>query len=154
MSTPTRSIVTPLLALAILASPSLIRSTWAGEELNDAEPRLEARIRSVDLTQPSRRPHLSDHMSSNQPQFVQTRKGTTIIPVHFELEQSRELAIEVMDRDGHVVRTLADGLWARGDHVLAWYGEDDDGKSLTAGIYSVRLKLEPGPARPTTVAIR
>ena len=39
-----------------------------------------------------------------------------------------------------MIRTLASGLWAKGQHTLAWHRDDDAGNRVDEGIYVVRLR--------------
>jgi hypothetical protein len=76
--------------------------------------------------------------------LVDTRgSGAPAHAVHFSLSAPRRLRLEILDRRGRVVRTLARGLWAAGSHVQAWYGEDDGGSPVHPGLYRVRLGTEP-----------
>ena len=62
--------------------------------------------------------------------------------IDFALEGFRPTRLEVLDLDGEVVRTLADGLWAEGAHRMAWHHDTDQGRRLEDGIYVLRLSVE------------
>lgn len=65
--------------------------------------------------------------------------------VDFALEKTQNLRLEVLDLDGNLVRTLAQGLWAAGRHQLAWQHDAESGERLEEGLYVVRLVPEaPG----------
>lgn len=65
--------------------------------------------------------------------------------VNFDLQRNQSLRLEVLDLEGNLVRTLAQGLWASGKHQLAWQHDDETGDRLDAGLYVVRLVPEaPG----------
>lgn len=48
----------------------------------------------------------------------------------------------VYNAAGQVVRTLVDGPIERGRHQLSWDGIDDAGRSVSSGVYFVRLEVE------------
>ena len=64
--------------------------------------------------------------------------------VRFETAQPGPVTVAVYDVAGRRVRSLIDGTRADGIHEFAWHGDDDDGKSLPAGVYSLQLT---GPDR-------
>ena len=49
------------------------------------------------------------------------------------------MRLGVYDLSGRLVRTLADGERAAGEHVIEWDGRDDARISLAAGVYFVRF---------------
>jgi hypothetical protein len=69
-------------------------------------------------------------------------KDTPATPVRFDLDALRPIRLEIVTLEGAVVHTLASGLWAAGQHELAWYGVDDQGDRVDDGPYTVRLTLE------------
>lgn len=73
--------------------------------------------------------------------------GLPATAVDFRVERDQRLRLEVRDLDGRLVNTLADGLWAAGDHRLAWYHHDAAGKSVDEGLYVVRLVRADDGAR-------
>jgi hypothetical protein len=68
---------------------------------------------------------------------AQARIPATVI--NLRLDDFRPLKLEVVDLDGNLVKTLADGLWAQGNHQMAWYHENQDEEVLESGLYVVRL---------------
>lgn len=50
-----------------------------------------------------------------------------------------ELKVEIIDRDGQVVRTMNENGFAAGDHVVHWNGLDQSGNEMAAGLYTVRV---------------
>lgn len=62
--------------------------------------------------------------------------------VDFALERNQNLRLEVLDLEGNLVRTLAQGLWAAGRHQLAWQHDAESGDRLDEGLYVVRLVPE------------
>jgi hypothetical protein len=59
--------------------------------------------------------------------------------INLELDAFQPLRLEVVDMEGRVVKTLADGLWAQGHHQMAWHHENQDDEPLEGGRYIVRL---------------
>ncbi|MFT5783861.1 MAG: serine protease, partial [Candidatus Krumholzibacteriia bacterium] len=58
----------------------------------------------------------------------------------FEIDRDRDVQMTIFDVRGRVVRNLAEGRWAAGNHVLKWNGTDDGGQQVAAGVYFVRLE--------------
>ncbi|MDD5719918.1 MAG: FlgD immunoglobulin-like domain containing protein, partial [Candidatus Krumholzibacteria bacterium] len=50
----------------------------------------------------------------------------------------------VFDARGRLVRELASGRWAAGEHHVHWDGRAADGQPAAAGIYMLRLEAECG----------
>ena len=99
-------------------------------------------------TSPVRAPMATDWISfeanqsttRTQLRMVDVSRTTLIATViDLELDEFRPLRLEVVDQDGRVVKTLADGLWAAGRHQMAWYHENEDDEVLETGTYFVRL---------------
>jgi hypothetical protein len=63
----------------------------------------------------------------------------------FELPQSGRARIAVYDVSGREKRELVDGLQAAGEHSVVWDLRDDAGRSVSAGLYFVRLQAEGHP---------
>jgi len=81
---------------------------------------------------------------------AQTTLPLTVID--FELDGFLPTRLEVFDLEGRAVRTLADGLWAEGNHRMAWHHENDAGEKLEEGVYVVRLSTEQEPIGRLTMA--
>jgi len=57
-------------------------------------------------------------------------------------DESYDVTLEVLNRDGQVVATLLDhSAQEAGAHMLSWRGLDDDGKMVAPGDYQVRLAV-------------
>lgn len=63
--------------------------------------------------------------------------------IHFALAQKGHATVRVIDASGRLVRTLADGEFAAGEHALEWNGTDAHGTAMPAGVYFYQL-LTPG----------
>jgi FtsP/CotA-like multicopper oxidase with cupredoxin domain len=72
-------------------------------------------------------------------------RGATI---QFRLVTAGQADVELYDVTGQRVKTLASQTFAAGEHSLAWAGDDESGRTLTAGVYFVRLRT------PETTLVR
>lgn len=63
--------------------------------------------------------------------------GGTLL--RFGLPATERVRIAIMDVAGRIVRVLADGLFASGEHRLVWDGTDGAGARVRAGVYFCRL---------------
>ncbi len=62
--------------------------------------------------------------------------------IEFSLEKPGTISLEVYNVLGQKVRTLAEGFYPAGRHLLVWDGRDDRGQMLTTGVYFYRFKIE------------
>jgi len=62
----------------------------------------------------------------------------------FSLAAPRSGSLAVFDAGGRLVRTLASGSFAAGEHGPPWDGRDGDGRALPNGVYFARLRLDQG----------
>jgi spore coat protein A len=60
--------------------------------------------------------------------------------ITFELPAADYAVLRVFDVKGRLVKTLAEGSFSAGLHVLDWDGKDNSGRNLATGIYFYRLK--------------
>ncbi len=58
----------------------------------------------------------------------------------FTLAFEDEAELSILDARGHLVRVLASGTHAAGDHTIEWDGRDANGRNLPSGVYLYRLK--------------
>jgi hypothetical protein len=58
--------------------------------------------------------------------------------VAFSLREATRLSLEVFDVKGRLVRTLAEGLYAAGEHSVTWDGADARGNRAAPGVYFLR----------------
>ncbi len=58
----------------------------------------------------------------------------------FALPRAATVALRVLDAQGRLVRTLADGARGAGAHALAWDGRDASGRPVAAGLYFADLR--------------
>ncbi|NNF07688.1 MAG: matrixin family metalloprotease [Candidatus Eisenbacteria bacterium] len=59
--------------------------------------------------------------------------------ITYNLPEASPVRLEVFDAQGRLVRTLANGVQAAGEHVVRWNGDMEDGGRAAAGLYIVRL---------------
>ncbi|MDZ4121856.1 MAG: FlgD immunoglobulin-like domain containing protein [Candidatus Cloacimonadaceae bacterium] len=62
--------------------------------------------------------------------------------IGFSLEKGSNMRIDVYNLRGQIVRSIQNGFLASGKHQIAWDGKDDQGRSLSSGIYLLRLISE------------
>jgi len=60
----------------------------------------------------------------------------------FALPRECGVMLRIYDVGGRLVRTVADGVFAAGEHRLAWDGRDAAGRPLGAGIYFATLQAD------------
>jgi 1,4-alpha-glucan branching enzyme len=64
----------------------------------------------------------------------------------FTLDQSAQVDMVVVDLQGRVVRNLASGNFAQGNHMQRWNGRDNAGAKVASGLYLIQLRTETGVA--------
>jgi len=79
-------------------------------------------------------------------------RTTTLIP--FALPQRSVVKLRLLDLQGRIVRSLADGEFPAGQHQLRWDGRDDHGQVVRAGVYFVKLVTSDGTAMRRAVYVR
>ena len=66
----------------------------------------------------------------------------------FSLESGRPelMRLQVFNVRGQLVRTLKDGSleFGAGSHSVVWNGDDDNGRSMSSGVYFYRLETSVG----------
>jgi hypothetical protein len=60
--------------------------------------------------------------------------------IMFNVPQQAEVRLNVYNVMGQLVRTLASGTFTMGQHEVTWDGRDQNGMSVSAGIYLYRLE--------------
>ncbi len=61
------------------------------------------------------------------------------VSIPFALDSSTSVKMDVYDVQGRRLASLADQVFAAGDHELVWNGRDDRGQELPSGIYFVKI---------------
>jgi hypothetical protein len=62
--------------------------------------------------------------------------------ISFSLEKSGEVTLSVFDILGRTVKTLQSGYLAAGQHEFRWNGADDNGQTVSSGVYFYRLSSD------------
>ncbi len=66
----------------------------------------------------------------------------TVIP--FYLPSNSRVAVRIYNLAGHLVRRLGEGEFSTGMHRVTWDGRDDQGRTLSSGVYVFRLQYPGG----------
>ncbi len=61
------------------------------------------------------------------------------VRIEFSLSSQQHLRLEVFDIRGQKIRTLTQGLLTAGHHYVIWDGKDNRARSVSSGIYFLRL---------------
>ena len=69
----------------------------------------------------------------------------------FNLKENSQAELLVMDMQGRVVRTLASGNFASGNHMQRWNGRDESGAKVASGLYLIQLRTDKGVATTTVM---
>lgn len=64
--------------------------------------------------------------------------------IAFTLAKAQRIELDVIDLRGRQVRTLAQGRYSAGAHVLEWTGVDEAGRRVASGVYLARLRSDTG----------
>jgi len=60
--------------------------------------------------------------------------------INFELESAGEVALQIYDVAGHLIKTLHRGHLSAGSHQDTWFGRDSAGRTVATGVYFYRLQ--------------
>jgi hypothetical protein len=74
--------------------------------------------------------------------------------IRYDLATAGPARVVVYDLRGRRVRTLAEGHHEAGTHVRDWWGRDDRGRAVAAGVYMLRLETPGWSATRKTALIR
>ena len=78
-------------------------------------------------------------------------------PLTFRLSAgaaSAPVCLSLVDANGRLVRTLAEGRLAAGPHAVVWDGRDAAGRTAASGIYFARLASRDGVRNEKLVRIK
>jgi len=75
----------------------------------------------------------------------------TTIP--FELVDDVKVKISIFDIQGRLVKTLVNGNYSKGYHSVYWEGIDQNGSSVSSGIYFYRLETDNGIFRNSKMVL-
>ncbi len=76
-----------------------------------------------------------DQLSQNYPNPFNPETN-----ISFSLSETGQVSLEIYNIKGQKVKTLADGIYEKGEHMVNWDGNDDSGKPVSSGIYFYKLK--------------
>ena len=62
------------------------------------------------------------------------------IATNFELGHPSSISIKIYDATGRLIKTLADSRLPEGEHQIEWDRKDEQGNTVSAGIYILQFK--------------
>ncbi len=62
--------------------------------------------------------------------------------VSFTLPRDARVIVDIYDMRGHLVQKLVDDNFGPGLHEVDWLGQDDSGRSVSAGVYFSRMRTD------------
>lgn len=62
-----------------------------------------------------------------------------VTTIHYSLDRTEQVTLEIYDLLGHKVRTLVSGLQESGEYQVQWNGTSEAGQPLSSGVYLYRL---------------
>ena len=62
--------------------------------------------------------------------------------IHFELHRASAIKLDVYNVKGQFIISLIDDYLERGVHKIQWMGKDENGQSVSSGVYFYRLKTD------------
>ena len=65
-----------------------------------------------------------------------------VTSISFDIAAETNVRIDIYNIRGQLVRTLVDEPFAPGVHKLDWYGTDDNGRSISSGVYFYQMKTD------------
>jgi alkaline phosphatase len=74
--------------------------------------------------------------------------------IAFNLPRNEQVRLNIFDVQGHLVRTLVDGVRGEGQHTVVWSGDDNAGQRVASGTYVYRLETEQMVLNRTMVLIK
>jgi len=74
--------------------------------------------------------------------------------ISYQIPDELEVTLSVFDLRGRLVRTLVSETRGAGTHSVEWFGDDDQGRPLPAGVYLYRLDAGQWSATRKTVVVR
>jgi len=61
--------------------------------------------------------------------------------IDFSIQNASEVEISIFNMKGQVIKTLTRNSLSRGNHSVIWNGKDENGNSLSSGLYLYQLKV-------------
>ncbi|HOH47449.1 MAG TPA: FlgD immunoglobulin-like domain containing protein, partial [Candidatus Cloacimonadota bacterium] len=63
--------------------------------------------------------------------------------IRFSLKEAGNVSLRIYNLRGQLVRTLVNGSYQSGNHTVVWNGRDNNGNSVSSGVYMYRME-SPG----------
>ena len=126
--------------LGFLALAAMPRSSDAAEivaAISPTELPRDLAVLAVDAETPSWVE--AAHSTQHEVLLDGARDDKPATVIDFVVNSRRPMRLEVLDLEGHLVRTIAEGRWAVGHHQLAWQHDTESGEIAEANRYIVRL---------------
>jgi len=60
--------------------------------------------------------------------------------INYSLKENSKVSLNIYNIKGQKVKQLINDQVSAGQHTIVWNGLDDDGKSVTSGVYFYKLK--------------
>ncbi len=64
--------------------------------------------------------------------------------IRFQIGKAGQVKLEVFDVQGRLVKTLVDGHWGVGEHLVTWDGGNNAGHKSPSGLYFYKLSSDDG----------
>jgi hypothetical protein len=80
-----------------------------------------------------------------------SHQGTTI---RYQMPGENDVSLRIFDVSGQLVRTLIDAARQAGAHTVIWDARDDDGRTVSPGLYFYGLQAGPHLATGKVVMVR
>jgi hypothetical protein len=77
------------------------------------------------------------HLSQNYP-----NPFNPITTITFRLPKEEKMSLKIYDVTGRLIKTLIHGKTDAGNYRVMWHGTDEDGKSVSSGVYFYKLETE------------
>jgi hypothetical protein len=137
--------------LVVHADKSYPQGTWYSFRILAWPGPMQARVSYADASflaeETGRPPVVRPTMEVNpNPATGRTR-------VSFSMPQTCKGRLAVYDAAGNLVRSVERRLYSAGPHSAVWNGRDENGRSVSAGTYLVRLTTDDGREQTTSVVV-
>lgn len=74
--------------------------------------------------------------------------------ISFTLQGTTHVSLRIFDVSGRLVRTLLDEPRGEGEHIVAWNGQDAEGRAVASGVYFYRLEAAGSTQSKRMVLVR
>jgi hypothetical protein len=61
------------------------------------------------------------------------------ITINFQLKDAASVSLKIYEASGRLIRTLAAEYMEKGSHLVEWNEKDEDGNTVSAGIYILQF---------------